>query len=56
MKKEEFLAELRSKLSGLPKEDIDNRIEFYNEMIEDRIDEGKAKKKRWRTSAPSTRS
>lgn len=42
MKKEEFLAELRSKLSGLPKEDIDNRIEFYNEMIEDRIDEGKS--------------
>ena len=41
MKKQEFLTELRSKLNGLPKEDIDNRINFYEEMINDRMDDGK---------------
>ncbi len=42
MKKDEFLLELRSQLVGLPKEDVDNRIAFYSEMIDDRIDEGKS--------------
>ena len=42
MKKQEFLTELRSKLVGLPKEDVDNRINFYEEMINDRIDDGKS--------------
>ena len=42
MKKEQFLNELRNKLQGLPKEDIDNRISFYEEMINDRVDEGKS--------------
>ncbi len=42
MKKQEFLNELRSKLVGLPKEDIDNRINFYEEMINDRMDDGKS--------------
>ena len=41
MKKEEFLSELRNKLNGLPKDDVDNRINFYGEMIDDRIDDGK---------------
>lgn len=41
MSKIEFLEELRSKLKGLPKEDIDERIEFYSEAIDDRIEEGK---------------
>lgn len=41
MKKEEFLSELRNKLNGLPKDDVDNRISFYSEMIDDRIDDGK---------------
>jgi uncharacterized membrane protein len=40
MKKEEFLRELRRNLAGLPKDEIDNRVDFYAEMIEDRIDEG----------------
>ena len=40
MNKEEFLSELRTKLSGLPQEDIEERISFYSEMIDDRIDEG----------------
>lgn len=42
MKKDEFLVELRKKLNGLPKEEIDSRIDFYGEMIDDRIDEGKS--------------
>lgn len=40
MSKQEFLAQLRNGLSGLPQEDIDERISFFNEMIEDRMDEG----------------
>lgn len=40
MKKEEFLSELESRLSGLPSEDINERIEFYSEAIDDRMEEG----------------
>ena len=42
MNKKQFLDELRSKLVGLPDEEIENRISFYEEMINDRIDEGKS--------------
>lgn len=42
MNKKEFLDELRSKLRGLPKKDLENRINFYDEMISDRMDEGKS--------------
>ena len=41
MTKEEYLKELESKLSGLPKDEIKNRIDFYSEMIDDIIEEGK---------------
>lgn len=40
MNKEEFLAALRSGLRGLPQEDIDERLAFYEEMINDRIEDG----------------
>ena len=40
MKKEEFLKELKRRLKGLPKEDLENRIRFYGEMIDDRMDDG----------------
>ncbi len=40
MNKEKFLAELRSGLAGLPQDDIDERVSFYAEMIDDRIEEG----------------
>ena len=40
MTKQQFLSELRSKLQGLPPADIDERVSFYEEMIDDRIDEG----------------
>ena len=42
MNKKEFLSELEKRLNGLPKEDINNRIMFYGEMIDDRVDEGKS--------------
>ncbi len=40
MNKTEFLSELRKRLSGLPRDDADDRISFYAEMIDDRIEEG----------------
>ncbi len=40
MSKQEFLAELRKGLSGLPKEDVEERLTFYSEMIDDRMEEG----------------
>lgn len=40
MNKQEFLARLREGLSGLPREDIEERLTFYSEMIEDRMEEG----------------
>lgn len=42
MTKQEFLSSLRNQLQGLPPEDIDERVSFYEEMINDRIDEGKS--------------
>lgn len=42
MKKQEFLNELRERLNGLPPSDIDDRISFYEEMINDRMDDGKS--------------
>lgn len=40
MNKQEFLALLRKGLAGLPQDDIEERLSFYNEMIEDRKEEG----------------
>ncbi len=40
MNKKEFLAELRRRLSGLPQDDIEERVSFYSEMIDDRMEEG----------------
>ncbi len=40
MSKQEFLDRLRAKLSGLPKQDVEERLDFYSEMIDDRIEEG----------------
>ena len=42
MTKNEFLAELRSRLSDIPEKDIDDRLGFYSEIIDDRIEEGKS--------------
>lgn len=40
MTKQEFLMELRTGLSGLPQKDIEERLTFYSEMIDDRIEDG----------------
>ena len=40
MNKQEFLTELRKGLSGLPQDDIEERLAFYGEMLDDRIEEG----------------
>ena len=40
MSKQEFLAELRKGLSGLPHDDIEERLTFYGEMLDDRMEEG----------------
>lgn len=40
MKKEEFLAELASELRDLSKEDIARSLEFYGEMIDERVEDG----------------
>lgn len=40
MNKQEFLDQLRRGLHGLPQEDIEERLTFYSEMIDDRMEEG----------------
>lgn len=40
MNKQAFLSALRKGLTGLPENDIEHSIEFYSEMIDDRIEEG----------------
>ena len=40
MTKAEFLSELRKALCGLPRDDIEERLSFYSEMIDDRIEVG----------------
>ncbi len=45
MNKQEFIAALRNGLSGLPQADIEERVEFYSEMIADRMEEGLSEEK-----------
>lgn len=40
MYKEEFLSRLKAGLAGLPREDVEERVTFYSEMIDDRMEEG----------------
>lgn len=40
MRKQDFLEQLRKSISGLPQDDIEERLTFYSEMIEDRMEEG----------------
>ncbi len=40
MNKQEFLESLRKGLKGLPQEDAEERIAFYSEMIDDRMEDG----------------
>lgn len=40
MTKLAFLSALHERLRGLPREDVEERVGFYAEMIEDRVEEG----------------
>ena len=40
MTKHEFISELREQLSGLPEQDIEERLDFYSEIIDDKMEEG----------------
>ena len=40
MLKTAFLEALQSGLAGLPRQDIEERLAFYGEMIDDRMEEG----------------
>lgn len=40
MNKTAFLSALRDRLSGLPEEDIRQSIDYYSEIVDDRIEEG----------------
>lgn len=45
MNKKQFLAGIREKLTGLPQNDIDKSIGFYDEMIQDRMEDGLTEEK-----------
>ena len=40
MDKREFLKNLRAALGGLPEDDLEERLLFYAEMIDDRVEDG----------------
>ena len=40
MNKQQFLSELWERLAGLPAEDIGQSMDYYSEMIDDRMEEG----------------
>lgn len=40
MNKTEFLEKLKEGLAGLPQADIDERVSFYGEMIDDKVEDG----------------
>lgn len=40
MTKQEFFDALRGRLSGLPKQELEERLAFYGEVIDDRVEEG----------------
>ena len=40
MNKRQFINALKLKLQGLPQSEVEDRLSFYEEMIEDRVEEG----------------
>lgn len=41
MNKQEFLSELKNAISGIPEDEMEERLSFYSEMIDDSVEEGK---------------
>ena len=44
MNKQDFIKKLNDKLSDLPKKEVEEHINFYIEMIDDRIEDGMSEK------------
>ena len=44
MTKLQFILSLHDKLSGFPQDDVEERLRFYSEMIEDRMEDGFSEK------------
>ena len=42
MNKQQFLDELRKRLCGLSQDDIEEKLLFFEEMIDDRMEEGES--------------
>jgi len=42
MNKAEFLALLKKELNGLPEDAVDSTIEYYSEILDDRIESGES--------------
>ena len=40
MTKQEFLGKIQNGIKGVPKKDIDKHLQYYSEMIDDRIEDG----------------
>ena len=40
MTKDEFILTLQNALSGMPRADLERTVQYYREMIEDRMEEG----------------
>ena len=40
LNKAQFLTALRARLIGLPREDLERTLQYYSEMIDDRVEEG----------------
>ena len=40
MNKQEFIENLRARLSALPEDELEDRLNFYREMIDDRVEDG----------------
>lgn len=40
MNRSEFITELQSRLQGVPQEDIKRSVDYYSEMIDDRVEDG----------------
>lgn len=45
MNKQQFISSLRKKLSGLPSSEVEERLEFYSEIIDDKVEEGLSEEK-----------
>ena len=45
MTKLEFISQLRTGLAGFPEKELEHYLEYYNEMIDDKIEDGMTEKK-----------